>query len=90
MMAEFKVNPSLKGEITSFNNAGNEINTDIVSVTTSGVSSLKTSVKFVEEHKSIKQLLNLYQKLITNEVKDLNAMMKSAQDLDEDIAKRVK
>ncbi len=89
-MVEVKFNPLLFGEIIQFGNDGKEINADVESVSAEGVSSLKTSVKFVEENNDIQQLLKLYQKLILKDVADLNEMMTSAEQLDKVIAKQMK
>lgn len=89
-MAEFKVNDSLSSEISAFGSAGEGINGGTASVSADGVSSLKTSSRFITEHNSIMQLLSLYQRLIAKEVSDLNAMVESVQTLDTNIANSIK
>ena len=80
-MAEFKVNKALVGEISSLQCTGEQLSS-ASSVDCSGVSSLKTSVRFVSEHNAIIELLKLYQRLVKKEVTDLNAMVESAEELD--------
>ena len=81
-MAEFIMKSGLAGDISSFQNAGGSLTSGISGVKGGGLDSLKTSVKYVEEHKAIMDLLALYQKLVEKDAADLRNMMQSTQNLD--------
>lgn len=85
-MAEFKVNELLAGEISAFSNSGTELIASASEITISGVSSLKTSVRYVEEHNAIIGLMKLYKQLIAKDASDLQTMKESAEELDAKIA----
>lgn len=79
-MAEFKVNSGLNGEISLFNSSGERINESVAQI--DGGSTLKTSVRYVEEDQKIIELFNLYKQLIAKDTADLNRMAEAARELD--------
>ena len=90
-MAEFKVNDALMGEVSAFSNTGAEMNSAVSNVEMGvGISTLKAGARFVTEHKSIIELMKLYQQLIAKDADDLIKMKETADILDTTIANSVR
>lgn len=84
-MAEFKIYSGIKDEINSFESPGSSF-TNNSAVSTDGVSTLKTSVKYVNQHKKISKLLDLYRQLLEKDANDLRAVVKETEQIDARIA----
>lgn len=80
-MAEFKIYGGIKDEINSFESPGGSFSGSSA-VSTDGVSTLKTSVKYVNQHKKIATLLNLYRQLLEKDASDLRAVVEETEQLD--------
>lgn len=90
-MAEFKVSDSLTGEISAFRSTGASLNDGTAKVEMGpGIATLKTGRRFVKEHSSIIQLMQLYQQLIAKDAEDLMKMKEAADTLDETIASTIR
>lgn len=85
-MAEFKINSALSNEIAALKDSGNLVNDGYASVSSDGVSTLKTSVSIISQHESIKSLMDLYKALVLRDVQDLNDMVEEAAKMDTAIA----
>ena len=85
-MTQFKINSGIRGEITSFKSPSDSF-TENTSVSTDGVSTLKTSVKYVQQHKDISKLLKLYRELLLKDAGDLEKMVVEVEMLDDRISK---
>ncbi len=85
-MAEFKISDALTTEISNLNDSGNAINNGYSNVSSDGVNTLTTSMRIIEQHKKIKELLDVYKSLVSKDVSDLNAMVEEAKSMDEAIS----
>ena len=74
-MGEFKIGKGLVGEISSLRDSGNSINDGYTTISSDGVSTLKTSVSIISQHTSIKCLLDLYKSLILRDAQDLDNLV---------------
>lgn len=85
-MAEFKVHPKLIDEISALRNAGNEINDGYREISSGGASTLKTSMEIIDQHDSLKSLLEWYKLLLLRDAQDLDDMVDEARRMDETIS----
>lgn len=82
-MSEIKVNKmELVLQLDALNSAGESINIDVSSITSDGVETLNTSLKYIEQHKQIADLMDLYKQLIAKDAKDIKAMQNAVSQLD--------
>ena len=88
-MAEFKVNPQITSEIQQIRSRGTDILIEVGALDSSGVSTLNTAVLFIEQHEKIKTLLRSYKALITKDTADLDAMVATAQKMDQTVGKKM-
>ena len=89
-MVEFKIADALEDEITAMKNAGDALGDVSDSISGDNVSTLKTAVRFASEHQSIMELVALYRELVDKEASDLREMKRTAEELDETIAGRLR
>lgn len=86
-MSAIKVNlVNLETEINTFRDAGNNISTAKTNIDSSGVNTLDTCLKYIEQHKKIASLLNVCKSLINKDAEDIDKMKHSVTKLDEDIS----
>ena len=81
-MAEIKVNKTLVGDIVALNTAANAINSSYTAIDVDEVDSLDTVKKLMEQDKSIKKLMGLYEQLLKKEVRDLQDMVTTMEKMD--------
>lgn len=81
-MGEFKISKDLAGEISSLRDSGNLINDGYTTISSDGVSTLKTSVSIISQHASIKCLLDLYKSLLLRDAQDLDDLVNEANEMD--------
>ena len=85
-MAEFKITNALKAEIFATQQSCKLINSDYSDISKDKLDTLNTSVEYISQHKSIKQLLELYRALIEKDIKDMEKMVLEASQMDATIA----
>ena len=56
------------------------------SVASGEVKTLQTSMDIIEQHAAIKALLDLYESLVVKDAKDMDALVKEAEKMDQSIA----
>ena len=81
-MAEIKVNKDLVTDIIALNTAANGINSSYTAIDVDEVDSLDTVKKLMEQDKSIKKLMGLYEQLLKKEVRDLQDMVTTMEKMD--------
>ena len=81
-MADFKVNKNLSGEIDGLRSTGDALNTGYASIDSAEVNTLKTAMAIIEQHASIKQLLELYEVLVLRDATDMDSFMDEAEEMD--------
>ncbi len=86
LLAEFKVNKALSGEISNLRASGKLINDGYTAIPSDNVSTLKTSVGIISQHARIKSLLELYKVLVLRDAKDLDDLVKEATEMDATIS----
>lgn len=85
-MADFKVNKKLTDEISALRSAGKALSNEYKSVASGEVKTLQTSMDIIEQHAAIKALLDLYESLVVKDAKDMDALVKEAEKMDQSIA----
>lgn len=85
-MVEFKINPVLTDEISGVRDVADKINDGYASVSTDGVSTLKTSIRIISQHEKIKSLLDLYKVLVLRDLQDLDEMVAEVNEMDAKIS----
>lgn len=84
-MAEFKIAPALREEIAAVKGAATDPGT--TALTASGsMATLETAVKYAQEHEQIQHLIDSFCTLMAKDMDDLNAMMETAQKMDQTLA----
>ena len=84
-MAEFKIAPALSGEITAVKSAA--VDPGTTAVTASGsMATLDTAVKYAKEHEQLQHLIDSFCALMQKDMDDLNAMVETAQKMDQTLA----
>lgn len=82
-MPEIKVNKvELALQLNALNLAGEAISVDVSSITSDGVDTLDTSLKYIEQHKQIADLMDLYKQLIAKDAGDIKSMQNAVSQLD--------
>lgn len=81
-MAEFKLSPGFRNEIDAVRNSGQTVNSSASELPSDGVDTLKTSMRYIEQHSSILELMKLYGELLIKDAKDLDEMMMAIQNAD--------
>ena len=85
-MAEIKIfDLNLEVQILAFQAAGNKIDTS-KEVPNEGVNTLSTSMKYIEQHKQIGELCELYKQLIAKDAADIRRMQYDISQLDKALA----
>lgn len=79
-MAVFKVTENFNVDIQNLDSAEFNINTSPTAV--ENISTMQTAGEFFRQHEEIKELLDLYAKLLRKEVLDLREMAEEAKALD--------
>lgn len=86
-MAEFKVNSAqLEAELGQLEAAANNLTTNGADISSEGVSTLKTSMRYIEQQKEIGKIIGLYAELLRKDIRDIRAMQASAEKMDETLA----
>ena len=85
-MKEFLVATEFLADVGAFSSAGNALNSTSVSIDSGGVSTLATSMAYIEQQKAIKALIDSYVALIQKDVKDLFELQRTAALMDARIA----
>ena len=82
-MSEIKVNKiELDLQLNALNLSGVTIDTDVSGVTSDGVETLVTSLKYIEQHKQIAELMNLYKQLVIKDAADIRAAQNTISSFD--------
>lgn len=81
-MSEIKYNLGLSNEISSLTGSGSALNSTSSEISSDGVSTLDTAVKYIDQHGQIAELLNLYKKLILKDASDLSQTMETVSTTD--------
>lgn len=81
-MAEFKLSQKFRDEISELKNAGDTMNSSAAEISSEGVDTLKTSMKYIEQHEEIIELMNLFRSLVIKDAGDLETMMAAVEDAD--------
>lgn len=90
-MREIKLHKQLLAiQIGSLKDACSNIDTSGAEVSNDGVSTLDTSVKYIEQHKQISELLKIYKQLIEKDAEDIKEMQKAVTLLDVSISETFK
>lgn len=86
-MSEIKVNKiALDFQLNALSMSGVTIDTDVSGVTSDGVETLVTSLKYIEQHKQIAELMNLYKQLIIKDVADIRAAQNTISSFDSTVS----
>lgn len=88
-MTDFKVHKNLNGEISGLRSAGEAISSEYKSISSSEVKTLKTSMEIIDQHKAIKELLDLYEALVIKDANDMDAYVTTANLMDKSIIGKV-
>ena len=81
-MADFKVNKNLTGEIDGLRSTGDSLNASYASIDSAEVNTLKTAMGIIEQHTSIKKLLELYEVLVLRDASDMDGFVAEAEEMD--------
>lgn len=86
-MSEIKVNKEgLANQLSLLKTSGNDIDVSTSGVSSDGVDTLVTSMKYIQQHKQIAELLSLYKQLITKDADDIKEMQNAVSTMDRLIA----
>lgn len=89
-MAEIKFNNfGLDRQLLALKTAANNIETN-TQISDEGVNTLSASMKYIEQHKQIGELYELYKKLILKDVIDINHMQQEVSILDRHLSNQLK
>lgn len=66
--------------------SGNDIDVSTSGVSSDGVDTLVTSMKYIQQHKQIAELLSLYKQLISKDADDIKEMQNAVSTMDRLIA----
>lgn len=86
-MAEFKIAKALSSEISTLKSAGEAINDGFSATDSADVKSLDAAMAFIKEQTQIKNMLELYAKLLVKDASDLEEMVKTAEAADQAASK---
>lgn len=87
-MSEIKVNKvELALQLNALSLSGGLIDTDVSGVTSEGVETLSTSLKYIEQHKQIAELMDLYKQLVQKDAADIKAAQKAFSSLDSRVSR---
>ncbi len=90
-MKEIKLDKlGLEIQLQSLEAAGKNIETSNTEVPDEGVNTLVTSMKYIEQHKQIAELCELYKQLIAKDAADIRNMQQKVSILDSQIANMFK
>lgn len=82
-MGEIKINLiALDGEICTFRSAGDNISTSDADIDSSGVNTLETCLKYIEQQKKIALLLDVCKNLVIKDAGDVEMMKGTVAGLD--------
>ncbi|MEE1172657.1 MAG: hypothetical protein U0K87_09895 [Ruminococcus sp.] len=81
-MSEIKYDMDLTRNITLLANTGGLLNQSATTISADGVSTLDAAVKYIEQHKQIKEIINLYKKLIIKDAADLSQTVENVKTTD--------
>ncbi len=70
-MSEIKYDMDLTSDIVVLANTGSSMNVSATSISADEVSTLEAAVKYIEQHNQIKEIINLYKRLILKDASDL-------------------
>lgn len=85
-MAEFKMTVGLYDEVLDMNEKVKALTEEDKEINADDVSTLKTSVKYIEQQKKILRLMTLYAELLDKDIKDIIEVMSEVEELDESLA----
>ena len=86
-MSEIKVNKEgLAYQLEIMKTSGNDIDVSTSGVSSDGVDTLVTSMKYIQQHKQIEELLSLYKQLISKDADDIKEMQNAVSTMDRLIA----
>lgn len=85
-MLEFKISNSIIFEAAALKGAGQALNSDYAELSSSELSTLSTSVKYINQHRQLKELIESYAALIEKDASDLLKMQSSTTHMDDYIA----
>ncbi len=86
-MSEIKVNKEgLAYQLEIMKTSGNDIDVSTSGVSSDGVDTLVTSMKYIQQHKQIAELLSLYKQLISKDADDIKEMQNAVSTMDRLIA----
>lgn len=87
-MSEIKVNKvELSLQLNALSLSGTLIDTDVSSVTSEGVETLTTSLKYIEQHKQIAELMDLYKQLVIKDAAEIKAAQNAFSSLDSTVSR---
>lgn len=86
-MAIFKVTEDFDIDIAELDAAAFNINTNITTV--DNISTMQTAGKYYQQNQDIKNLLDLYVRLLEKEVRDLEQMAKDTRELDQTLVVKI-
>lgn len=81
-MTEFKLTKEFSDDIESLRSAAEKVNSSASVISTDGIGSLKTSVRYTEQHKAIMELMTMYEELLLKDASDLNEMVTTVEAAD--------
>ncbi len=84
-MIEFKVNKGLIADVNQVKRHEQILNESYNAIAEEGTKTLKTSIEYIEQHESIKKLIDLYMALIEKDMGDINKMIEEISTLDENL-----
>ena len=85
-MLEFKISNSIVFEAAALKAAGQALNSDYAELSSGDLSTLVTSVKYINQHRQLKELIESYVALIEKDAEDLRKMQSSSKNIDDYIA----
>lgn len=87
-MSEIKVNKvELSLQLNALSLSGTLIDTDVSGVTSEGVETLTTSLKYIEQHKQIAELMDLYKQLVIKDAAEIKAAQNAFSSLDSTVSR---
>ena len=81
-MSEIKYDMDLTKDIVTLANTGSSLNGFATSISADEVSTLEAAVKYIEQHKQIKEIINLYKSLILKDASDLSQTLENVKTTD--------
>lgn len=89
-MTEFKLTKGFGDDIEDLRSAAEKVNSTASAISTDGIDTLKTSVRYTMQHTAIMELMTMYKELLIKDISDLNEMVATVKAADSKSASEYK